>query len=231
MANAYDEVLYAGHPFNQTHPERLATLATLFGMRPARSVECRVLELGCADGGNLIPMAYSLPGSEFVGIDNGAHGVAKGQVLAEELGLRNVRLLHLDILETSKELGTFDYILSHGVYSCVPPEVADRLLAICRENLNPQGVAYISYSAYPGAHIRTMMGEILQYHARRFERPEQQIEQGRAMLRFLMTTRAEPDAYSFLLRQEAEAVAARRAETLYHDELSEHHWPVYFHEF
>lgn len=231
MANPYDEVLYAGHPFHQTHPERLATLATLFGMRPARSVACRVLELGCADGGNLIPMAYALRGSQFVGIDNGARGVARGQALAGELGLSNVRLLCRDILDPLADLGSFDYILAHGVYSWVPPAVADRILAICRENLNPQGVAYISYSAYPGAHIRAMMGEILQYHARRFERPEQQIEQGRAMLRFLMTTRSEPDAYSFLLRQEAETVASRRPESLYHDELSEHHWPVYFHEF
>src|SRR5690349_23180104 len=136
MANPYDEVLYAGHPFNQTHPERLATVATLFGMRPARSAACRVLELGCADGGNLIPMAYSLRGSDFVGIDNGARGIAKGQALAGELRLPNIRLLCRNILEPLADLGTFDYILAHGVYSWVPPEVADRMLGICRELLN-----------------------------------------------------------------------------------------------
>jgi len=231
MSNPYDEVLYPGHPFNQTHPERLATLASLFGMQPARSVACRVLELGCGDGGNLIPMAYALQGSEFVGLDNGARGVANGQEFAGDLGLSNIRLLCRDILDPLADLGTFDYILAHGVYSWVPPHVADRILAICRENLNPQGVAYISYSAYPGAHIRTMMAEMLQYHARRFESPQQQIGQARAMLRFLMSNRPEPDAYSFLLRQEAETVAARRPESLYHDELSENQSPVYFHEF
>ena len=200
-------------------------------MQPARSVSCRVLDLGCGDGGNLIPMAYSLQGSEFVGVDNGELGIAKGQALASELGLKNIRLLSRDMLEPVTDLGTFDYILSHGVYSWVPPAVADRILAICRECLNPQGVAYVSYSAYPGAHIRNMIGEMLQYHARRFERPDQQIEQGRAMLRFLMTARPGTEVYSLLLQQEAESVVSRRSESLYHDELSPHHWPVYFHEF
>ena len=41
---------------------------------------CRVLELGCAAGGNLLPMAASLPDSEFVGIDIAP--VAPGQHVA-----------------------------------------------------------------------------------------------------------------------------------------------------
>jgi hypothetical protein len=54
--NAYDEVLYEGHPFAQTHPDRLATIARVFGMTPAAPSECRLLEIGCGDGGNLVPM-------------------------------------------------------------------------------------------------------------------------------------------------------------------------------
>jgi tRNA G46 methylase TrmB len=66
---AYDEVLYPSYTHNQTHPDRLATIATLFGLTPAPVERCRVLELGCGNGSNLVPMAYGLPGSEFVGID------------------------------------------------------------------------------------------------------------------------------------------------------------------
>src|SRR6476620_1599166 len=101
MANSYDEVLYEGRPFVQTHPDRLATIGRLFGMSPAPIDRCRVLELGCGDGGNLIPMAYTLPGSEFVGIDLGARGIAIGQENAAALGLTNLQLRHLDILDTS----------------------------------------------------------------------------------------------------------------------------------
>ena len=48
--------------FPQCHPDRLATLATLFGMKPAPPEHCRVLEIGCASGGNLIPLAEALTG-------------------------------------------------------------------------------------------------------------------------------------------------------------------------
>src|SRR5689334_21738613 len=101
MANSYDEVLYEGRPFAQTHPDRLGTIGRLFGMRPAPIGHCRVLELGCGDGGNLIPMAYTLPGSEFVGIDLGARGIAIGQENAGAMGLANLRLRHLDMLDRS----------------------------------------------------------------------------------------------------------------------------------
>ena len=45
------------------------TLGSLFGMNPARLNSCRVLELGCGEGANLIPVAFQWPESEFVGID------------------------------------------------------------------------------------------------------------------------------------------------------------------
>lgn len=231
MANPYDRVLYEGHPFAQTHPDRLATIATLFGMHPASVTSCRVLELGCGDGGNLIPLAYALPGSEFVGIDAGGAGIEKGCAFAGRLGLRNVRLLQVDIMEETSSLGTFDYIVAHGVYSWVPPEVQARILAICREQLSAHGVAYISYSTYPGAHVKTMVSEMLQYHARRFEEPERQIEQARAFLQFLAGARPRNDGCALLLQQEVESIAARRPATLFHDELAECNAPVYFREF
>ena len=66
LSNAYDAVAYEGHAYEQTHPDRLATQATLFGLRPAPPARSRVLELGCGDGGNLIPMALGLPRSAEV---------------------------------------------------------------------------------------------------------------------------------------------------------------------
>ena len=65
----YDEVRYPGRFYPQTSPERLATLGTLFGLNPAPVDHCRVLELGCGDGGNLLPLAELLPRSSFLGID------------------------------------------------------------------------------------------------------------------------------------------------------------------
>ena len=72
---AYDEVISTGRAYPDTHPDHLASVGILFGMLPAPVARCRVLEIGCGDAGNLIPMAYGLPGSRFVGFDLAATAV------------------------------------------------------------------------------------------------------------------------------------------------------------
>src|SRR6266481_2810902 len=89
---SYDTILYPAYTHPQTHPDRLAVIGALFGLEPAPVERCRVLELGCGNGSNLVPMAWGLPGSEFVGIDLAARPVAKGREMAVALGLGNVTL-------------------------------------------------------------------------------------------------------------------------------------------
>src|SRR5262249_48875673 len=154
---AYDAVLYPTVALPQGHPDRLATIATLFGMNPAPFERCRVLEIACSDGGNLIPMAYAQPESTFVGVDLSGSAVAQGQRDISALGLKNIQLHLADLMEFKTEGEPFDYIIAHGFYSWAPPPVRDRLLAFCHEHLAPQGIAYVSYNAMPGGHIRRML--------------------------------------------------------------------------
>jgi hypothetical protein len=51
----YDQIPYKSYPFPQSHPERLATIATLMGLNPPPIDRCRVLELGGSSGGNRAP--------------------------------------------------------------------------------------------------------------------------------------------------------------------------------
>src|SRR5256885_1935388 len=132
---AYDRLPYPGMPFAHTHPGRLATLAKLHGMTPAAPAHCRVLELGCGDGGNLLPMAYQFPDSTFLGIDLSAREIEIGAKTVAELGLRNIELRALDISEVTREFGQFDYIIAHGVYSWVPAAIRAKILSIFRANL------------------------------------------------------------------------------------------------
>ena len=90
--NAYDAVPYSVNAFPQTTPDRLAVIGTLFGLKPAMPAGCRVLESGCASGGNLIPMAVIHPGARFVGVDLSERQVADGQAVIRELGLPNIEL-------------------------------------------------------------------------------------------------------------------------------------------
>src|SRR6185295_3704703 len=148
----------------------------------------RVLELGCGDGGNVIPMAFSLPDSTFMAIDLADRPVAAGKAMAVHLGLRNLTLLAKDILTVTPEFGEFDYIIAHGVYAWVPPPVQNKLLAVCRANLAPNGVAFVSYNSYPGSRLKEIAREMFQY----FVRPLDTSDRARDRVRQLLNTAKRP---------------------------------------
>ena len=235
MANApatsYDEVPYPSAVYAQTHPDRLAVIATLSGLKPAPVESCRVLELGCGDGWNLISMAHGLPESEFVGIDLAAQPVARGSALVQKLGLKNVSLQARDVAETGADLGEFDYILAHGLYSWVPPHVRERVMRICGGNLSAGGVAYVSYNAYPGNHLRDLVRGMMRYHAAHFPKPADQIGQARGLVKLLSEAGEKNDPYLQLLGRELERIQNYTDAGFFHDDLSAVNQPFYFHEF
>lgn len=231
LGTSYDDVPYESSSFPQTHPDRLATLATLFGLRPAPVTACRVLELGCAMGANLIPMAFHLPGSEFVGVDSSGRQVAAARETIASLGLTNVRIEHASILNVDRDWGQFDYIICHGVYSWVSPTVQDKILAIAAESVAPHGVAYVSYNTYPGWHLREMIRHMMRYHAGQFEEVPERIEQARALLEFVARNVDTGTYYGALLQQELKLVNRVRDSYLFHDHLEDVNTPVYFHQF
>lgn len=230
-AKAYDDILYEGFPFPQSHPDRLATIATLLGMKPAALNDCRVLEIGCGEGENLAPVAYTLPSSSFVGIDMSEVALSRGREAIAALGLKNLRLQTLDVREVTPAFGTFDYIIAHGVYTWVPTDVQERILSICKENLAPDGVAYISYCCYPGGRIREMERDILLFHTRDFEDPRQKIEQAVALGAMIAKAGGRDDSYRQVLKEDLDCATAMEGAVLFHDELSPHLSHLYFQEF
>jgi SAM-dependent methyltransferase len=226
---AYDTVRYISRPFAQTHPDRLASMATWFGMRPAPVEHSRVLELGCGSGANLIPMALGLPESQFLGIDLAPTPIAEGQAIAAELGLTNIELRTLDVRDLPRDLGPFDYIIAHGLYAWVAPEVQEHILATCADRLAPQGVAFVSYNAYPGCHIREMIREMMLFHIRGLQDTDERINGALDFARFLAAGIV--GDYADLLRQELQDLLEWRREYVFHDDLAPFSEPLYFAEF
>jgi SAM-dependent methyltransferase len=232
METSYDQVLYRGLPFNQTHPDRLAALATLFGMEPAPVDHCRVLEIGCGDGGNLIPMAFTLPDSTFAGFDLAETPIAMGQQAAKVLGLGNLRLFQADIMEIGPELGEFDYIIAHGVYSWVPDFVREKLMAMAHDRLASKGVAYISYNALPGCHIRQMIRDMMLFHLRDIHDPKARMEGALGFLKMLLDgPDSKESSTTALVKNEVNGLFERDPSVLFHDELGEVYFPIHFHDF
>lgn len=232
LLKSYEETPYHSTPIPSCHPDCLSTMATLYGMQPPPVASCRVLELGCAGGGNLIPMALALPAARFVGIDLSPRQIAEGQEIVTKLGLKNIQLLPLSILDVGPDFGTFDYILCHGVYSWVPPAVQDKILTICRQQLAPDGVAYISYNTYPGWHMRGMIREMLRYHVRQFSEAAMRVQQARTFLEFLAQAVGETGTpFGHLLKEEADLLRPLPDSYLLHEQLEKINQPLYFHEF
>lgn len=227
----YDKVLYPGHTRIQTHPDRLATIATLLGLTPAPVEHCRVLELGCGNGSNLGPIAFSLPESECVGVDVASIPVAFAREMARELGMTRLRFIQADIREPGDLGRPFDYIIAHGVYSWVPAEVRNRLLEIVKAHLAPQGVAFVSYNAFPGNHLNRMIREMLLYRVKGIEDPAKKVSEALSLCRFLAESREDDDPYLEVLREELDRLSNTTPSYVFHDVLAPINEPSYFSEF
>jgi len=182
---SYDDFPYQSVPLRQTHPDHLATVASLFGFDAPDASRARVLEIGCASGGNLIPLAASYPQASFVGIDLSAVQIAQGATEIGALGLTNIRLLSMDVMAFGGAEGAFDYIIAHGIYSWVPAAVQDKILAVCATQLADNGIALVSYNVLPGWRMLGIVREAMLYQTRGVADPPARVAQARATLDFL----------------------------------------------
>jgi len=234
-SNVYDSVPYPSLAFVQTHPDRLALMGTLFGMQPPAVERCRVLEIGCGNGSNLIPMAYGLPGSEFVGVDLAAKPVEMAQGRIGRLGLKNIRIEAMDLLKIEPDFGEFDYIIAHGVFAWVPELAQEKILAICSANLSVNGVAFVSYNTNPGGLVRKTLREMVQFHEGRTARAPDgsgdRVKAARAFLEALLKATDTKSPWKSLLQEELKLTFSRDENVVYHDDLAEYFLPVSFAEF
>lgn len=145
----YEDVLYDDYPFPLAHPHRLRAVGTLFGLTPPSSA-ARVLDLGCGLGGHIIASAAVDPDGEYLGLDLSEAQVAAGQRTIDAVGLDNVRLQVADLADLPADLGRFDVIICHGVYSWVPEAARRGIWAACRKYLAPGGIALVSANMNPG---------------------------------------------------------------------------------
>jgi methyltransferase-like protein len=226
--NPYDSVAYPSFSFSATHPDRLAAMGILHGLSPAPVEQSRVLEIGCNDGANIVPMAYAIPGGQFVGFDLAHLPIERGLKQIRELKLQNVRLFQGNLLDVGRELGKFDYIIAHGLYAWVPEPVRDRLMAFCGELLSANGVAYVSYNTLPGGHLRTMIREMMLNAVDGVDDPEERVSGGLDFLRLLIATRQEDDAYRMLIEDQLKKMEKAGTHVTFHDEFAEAYHPVHF---
>ena len=231
--NDYDVVPYISYPYPSTHPEHLYAVGKLFEINAVNPKKARVLELGCASGGNIIPMAIKFPDSEFVGVDYSSVQISEANKHKENLGLKNLEFKGISIADIDESLGEFDYIAAHGILSWVPKDIQDKIFEVCDKNLSKNGIAYISYNTLPGWGIVRSIREMMLCHTRNFENPADKIREARMLLNFIKQGNGlnADTAYTRFIQNEIDTLSTCSNSYLIHDHLEENNEPFYFHEF
>lgn len=231
ITEAYDKRVYTSNAFPFSSPGHLRAAAHLYGLESVSPENARVLELGCAGGGNLLPFALAYPQAHVVGVDLSSVQVAQGQEVVQALGVQNLHLHAMSLTDISPEFGQFDYIVAHGVFSWVPPEVREAMLRILRDNLSPNGIGYISYNTYPGWKAGDIVRDAMLLHSHGAQNDDDKLARAKAMLNLLSEGIAASNPLAPSLRG---AVAQLRKHSDYyvaHEYLETFNNPCYLLEF
>jgi SAM-dependent methyltransferase len=229
IAEKYDAVAYDALPYPVSHPDHVAAVVAMFGLDSPPVASARVLEVGCNDGSNLVPMAAALPGATFEGCDIAPAAIAAARETAGALGLRNVTFALADL--ATFDGGPYDYIIAHGVYSWVPAPVRDALLALASRALSRNGILFTSYNTYPGGYVRRAAWEALRWHVAALPDRASQLRGARELAELFAEPGPTHDPGDMAVRAEFKRIAAEPDSPLYHDTLAQPNEPVWFHEF
>ncbi len=221
----YDLLPYQSKAFAQSQPGRLGAIAQLFGLDVAPLANARVLELGCASGGNIIPHAVRYPDATFVGVDLARTQVAVGRARIAKLGLKNIEIRCQSFTEIGEELGSFDFVICHGVYSWVPTAVQDAIFKIIRARLSPVGVACISYNVLPGWRMMQPLRDAFLLEVADHVDSLGRVAKARELLAFLAAATPDKGPYGDMLRIWAERLSKLPDDYLAHEFLEEMNHP------
>ncbi len=224
----YDAIPYRHGAVPESHPARIGAIARLLGTAAAPPDGCRVLELGCGEGMNLLPLAERFPLSQFIGVDFSATQIATAEAARAAAGLANARLVCGDLREFEPEAGAFNYVIAHGVYSWVTDEVKDRLLAVIGRALAPAGVGYVSYHTQPGGGIAGGLRATMLASLGRAPDAARTDEMLRSLAAAFAT---QPGPYAALMRELLADMLATPTATLLHADLAAVNDPVAFLDF
>lgn len=221
-SDPYDELPYCAYPITWTAPERLAIASLLHGGPRLPLDRYRVLELGCANGANLLPMAWYRQHGDFTGLDASVRQIALANDAREQLGLSNLRFIQGDFRSASDQLeGPFDIIIAHGVFSWVTNEARDAMLEMCSALLAPDGLLYLNYNTQPGWSVRGMVRDFLMQHTAHVKSLKERAEMCREVsARVISPLKSKEHAYTMLMANEFKLVAQNQPAYIAHEYLS-----------
>jgi predicted O-methyltransferase YrrM len=229
-SQSYDALPYVSLPFPRTQPSHLAAIGCMFAFEAVPIGKARILELGCAAGGNIIPLAARHPGAKIVGVDVSGVQITAGHSRISYLGLSNIDLTCRSLTDVDAGDGSFDYIICHGVYSWVSAPMREAILRVCRDRLSPRGIAMVSYNVLPGWRLMQVLRDCLLSFAGESD-PRRRATEARELLEMLSRTSPDKGAYRLALQVGAERLGKSTDDYIVHEFLDETNEPCTFQDF
>lgn len=231
IKDVYNDLPYESGCFPYSSPESISAIAIAYGLNPVDVATARVLELGSASGGNIIPFAIKFPESDVVGVDLSEEQIKEGCEIVEKIGINNLVLEAKDILTIDESFGEFDYIICHGVYSWVPEVVREAILRICQVNLSERGIAYISYNTYPGWKSKEVIRDAMLLGAQGSDDQVAALAKARDMYNFLDKFAPQNGLLRNIIQQNQVVADGTQDHYLVHEYLEPVNEPCYLREF
>jgi methyltransferase-like protein len=125
----------------------------------------------------------------------------------------------------------FDYIICHGVYSWVPENVQEAILAAFHMLLAPEGVAYISYNVYPGWKAKEIIRDAMILRGGDRGTPAEKLGYARGMIDFLEEVAPADSVLARALGDFRAEQTNARDDYVLHEHLERFNSPCYFLEF
>ena len=106
------------------------------------SSESRILEIGCGEGGNLLPFAQM--GCKVVGIDLGEERIQLANEFFNELPYKSQsEFICSDIYKMTKDIGTFDVILLRDVIEHIPDQ--KKFMSFVKRFMNDDSLIFFNF--------------------------------------------------------------------------------------
>lgn len=191
----------------------------------------RYLELGSGLGRCLTTLAAANPHGQFTGVDfNRSHTTSIEKDIADG-GLSNAKIITSSFGSLPDDIGEFDFIALHGVYSWVSAEVRNDIVQIAKKHLAKQGVLLVSYNAMPGwAALQPIRAILQQYSLRRSGDSIQRITEALKYLKYIRDNKAQYFEDNPTVSEKVEVFVQQNPRYLAHEYLNEHWDTFYFYE-
>lgn len=228
----YDEIPYIFQADARTYPGKTGALGLLYGLEVKPLANARILELGCAQGANIIPLAERFQQAYCIGVDLSKEQIASGKAILQGLGLKNIELVCGDFQSLDLPLHAFDYIIAHGLFSWIPESLQIPLLQTLKRYLAPNGLAHVSFNVLPAWSLRLGLKNYLKSLTESLGSYTAKVDKAHAFLQDLQKTPSiQTLRWKHFLGEDLGLILRQSKHYLAHDFLEPENHPIHYKDF